>query len=548
MAKRWSSGSRASKLVLSALPLAVILGAAGGYELTREGPAEPGGPLEEFEYGSLGDDSARALPYWVWYVLPRVFGDLLPGNGGYAAFGFTWERQRTSGPDCDAAAPADRCFQGSETPIGFAKTTEGTPRISTNCALCHTATYRLRPEDPPTAVPGGAAQQADIQAYQQFLYDCAADPRFNPDTLISEIGYNVKLSVVDEWKYRYVIIPRTKRALLEQRAASRWIDTRPRWGPGRADAFGQVEVERLGMPADAPVGATDHPSIWQLAARPGQGLYADGMTDNLHEAVLGEALRNGSTSKGVELARLDRIEKWLREAKPPAYPAPIDQPLAARGQKLFSSLCNDCHGAGSAAPRSVVAIADIGTDPERHRLWTDDAAGRYRDLAAKQGWSFEHVRGTAGPEGGYVARPLAGVWSSAPYLHNGSVPSLADLLAEPYGSAGPPELERVGKDLSTASRVDRRARSEEVAAVERLVRRAREEGRRPPVFFRGYDLLDTEHAGFAADVGSVPDETPPFVYDTRLAGNGNGGHVGPRYGTELPPDDKRALIEYLKTL
>jgi hypothetical protein len=38
-----------------------------------------------------------------------------------------------------------------------------------------------------------------------------------------------------------------------------------------------------------------------------------------------------------------------------------------------------------------------------------------------------------------------------------------------------------------------------------------------------------------------------FKFDTLIPGNGNAGHEGEPYGTELPPEDKDALLEYLKT-
>ena len=97
----------------------------------------------------------------------------------------------------------------------------------------------------------------------------------------------------------------------------------------------------------------------------------------------------------------------------------------------------------------------------------------------------------------YRARPLNGVWAMAPYLHNGSVPSLHDLLL-------PPE-------------------------------------QRPKTFFVGNWEFDPVNVGY--DMAS---ETPgAFKFDTTVRGNSNAGHV---YGTDMTEDDRKALIEYLKTL
>ena len=47
---------------------------------------------------------------------------------------------------------------------------------------------------------------------------------------------------------------------------------------------------------------------------------------------------------------------------------------------------------------------------------------------------------------------------------------------------------------------------------------------------------------------STPGNTADrFLFDTTLPGNGNAGHEGPAYGTDLPAADKDALVEYLKT-
>jgi len=94
--------------------------------------------------------------------------------------------------------------------------------------------------------------------------------------------------------------------------------------------------------------------------------------------------------------------------------------------------------------------------------------------------------------------PLDGVWLRAPYLHNGSVPTLRALLF-------PDE--------------------------------------RPVVFVRGYDVYDWDRVGFMADGPEAERQGVPF--DTRLRGNANTGHL---YGRELPASDREALIEYLKTL
>ncbi|OZA43412.1 MAG: hypothetical protein B7X81_11275, partial [Hydrogenophilales bacterium 17-61-76] len=111
---------------------------------------------------------------------------------------------------------------------------------------------------------------------------------------------------------------------------------------------------------------------------------------------------------------------------------------------------------------------------------------------------FRHFRKTWG----YANAPLDGLWLRAPYLHNGSVPTLWDLL--------------------------------QPAAL------------RPQTFYRGNDLYDPQRLGFVADQPASQGKRL-FAYDTRIPGNRNAGHEGAAYGTTLPAADKWALIEYLKT-
>jgi hypothetical protein len=131
-------------------------------------------------------------------------------------------------------------------------------------------------------------------------------------------------------------------------------------------------------------------------------------------------------------------------------------------------------------------------------MWSQEAADRYNAYAADRSYKFTHFV----KQDGFVAVPLDGIWLRAPYLHNGSVPTLEDLL-EPAAQ-------------------------------------------RPTVFWRGYDVYDQDHTGF---VSSGPDaERFGWRVDTTVVGNGNMGHEGDAYGTTLSDQDKRALVEYLKTL
>jgi hypothetical protein len=128
-------------------------------------------------------------------------------------------------------------------------------------------------------------------------------------------------------------------------------------------------------------------------------------------------------------------------------------------------------------------------------MWTPASAAAYNAYGSGHAWKFAAFRTTTG----YVSVPLEGLWLRAPYLHNGSVPSLDDLLQP----------------------IDRR----------------------PRVFWRGVDVYDPQGVGF---VSTGPDaERSGTRFDVSESGNGNAGHT---YGTTLDADDKHALVEFLKTL
>ena len=91
MAARRKSGWWKRKLLV-ALGVLVVLAAVGGgftwYKFFREEPQPDWitkDPDMRFKYGSIGAERAAGMPYWIFYVLPRMFPDKLPKPGGLAA-------------------------------------------------------------------------------------------------------------------------------------------------------------------------------------------------------------------------------------------------------------------------------------------------------------------------------------------------------------------------------------------------------------------------------------------------------------------------------
>ena len=206
-----------------------------------------------------------------------------------------------------------------------------------------------------------------------------------------------------------------------------------------------------------------------------------------------------ATAKAIDSYFPD-IRAYLMTLEPPKYPGTIDGKLAARGKQTFEARCSKCHGTygeGGKYQSRIVSLAKVGTDPK-----LAEHAGQF--AAPFTSWfnsSFYGELARLEPGLGYVPPPLDGVWATAPYLHNGSVPNLAAVL-----------------DSSL-----------------RLPRTAIVRGR------DAYDLVTVGWPNRAPD----DDTGSRWIYDAGAPGYANTGHT---FGDKLTPAERSAVIEYLKTL
>jgi len=295
-------------------------------------------------------------------------------------------------------------------------------------------------------------------------------------------------------------------------------------GPGRVDAFGVARnriYPQRAVPTNAPV---SYPHLWgfgQVA-----WLHWDANTNSVMERNLGQALGVGavydphsmrSTLNPIHIHRLEQLARRLPEPRWPAAFPPIDSAKARQGAGFFGQRCAGCHTEKPAGD-PCYPVAVVGTDSMRTvNFATPLGNGRFTDSVApvlqalkRQAYRTFKVPASQQAEMNgipdsavvwrttrmYGTRPLSGVWATAPYLHNGSVPNLYELL------------------LPAA----RRSRSFPVGHAE-------------------YD---------PAKVGYVTTAQPgSTTFDTKVVGNANTGH---EYGTDLPEEARLALLEYLKTL
>ena len=487
------------RLLVAALVLVAIVAAWAIVSVRTDRPVTYDAVEEHFKYGSIGSEPGVSLlspvggvlpPYWVFKALPSICSDKLPR--GYATFGFIVE-------------------PGHDLPIGVARRRRlGIDQVGLNCAACHAGTVRDAPGAQPRIVLGMPSQQLDLQAFVQFVLDCTLDNRLTADAVRGRLPRQDGPFLFERLLLRAGLIDRLKlqTLALKNRIAPALAPSVPRWGRGRVDTFNPYKAIQFNwdldkLPLSELTSSSDFPSLWNQKPREGMHLHWDGNNDSVDERNLSAALGAGVTPATVDHAGIKRVRDWIWTMPPPKYPYPVDAALASQGATLYQQHCTACHAdhrfrdgvVSGARVGQVEPIDRIGTDPHRLDSYTFAFASNQYALYPATSHRFSHFRKT----NGYANHPLDGIWLRGPYLHNGSVPTLRDLLDEP--------------------------------------------GLRPTVFYRGYDVFDLVKVGFISDVPSA-DGMFFTRFDTTLPGNGNGGHV---YGTKLSDAEKRAIVEYMKT-
>lgn len=260
-------------------------------------------------------------------------------------------------------------------------------------------------------------------------------------------------------------------------------------------------------PAPAPA---DIPSVWSMSA---QYRYQwDFSIVNLYYREVAASLTvSGGDPSAVNMDNVLVAAPFTDDL--PAYPYPFDVSESAyiKGDAIFQQACASCHYAGNPA---VLTPDETGTDPNRAEVLTDFTVSaliaQMREACVGESVCFESDGSPypddeiLSPTGGYAQLPLTGIWASAPYLHNGSVPTLYHLLT----------------------------------------------GDRPDTFYRGNYSYDQQYVGFVWDTAVDTDRA--LLFDTSKDGYANTGHTGLVYSGGIDwndnPDDLWDLIEFLKTL
>lgn len=273
------------------------------------------------------------------------------------------------------------------------------------------------------------------------------------------------------------------------------------------DLVFKPEMTDLGLKDDS---VEDVPPWWHLKKK--KTMYFTGDTDARSVRALMQFMMHPLAGPGDfkkhESAFRD-VQQYLLAIEPPKYPFAINAKLAEKGKVVFNDNCAKCHGTYEKQwtyPNKVIPLEEIGTDPNRFR----NIGNVYHDAYNASWFARESPAAKPMKESvGYQAPPLDGIWATAPYFHNGSVPTLAGVLNTKV---------------------------------------------RPKLFTRSFktDEADYDKVNVGWKVTDVKDVDPKLsaferrkIYDTSKAGRSNRGHD---YGDDLTDAERKAVIEYLKTL
>jgi hypothetical protein len=303
------------------------------------------------------------------------------------------------------------------------------------------------------------------------------------------------------------------------------------FGAARSLVFGQLDPANI-RPMTSPV---SYPPLWGFDKFDLYHYMANtnsALTRNIVQALAtGATFDAESFASTLDIANVNAMEVLGYKITVPKWPeeilGKIDSQKAAKGKAIYQQNCADCHERFNTSPQGLwqmntFPVEELNTDthealdflvpvtlngqsmPEYQAIGI--AVPKIEDSYYKQynippqvqvEWNHGRLPVILREIRAYAVRPLAGIWASPPYLHNGSVPTLYDLL----------------KPAS----------------------------QRPAKFFLGIRDYDPIHIGYVNKAN--PGVT--FEYDTSQPGNANTGH---EYGTSLPVDDKMAVLEFLKSL
>lgn len=247
---------------------------------------------------------------------------------------------------------------------------------------------------------------------------------------------------------------------------------------------------------------TDVPAWWLLKKKNGMFYNGFGRGDFGRFLMASNLLTVSDTAEAAEVdSHFNDVLAYINSIQSPKYPKPVDDELAAKGKKIFTATCSGCHGTygeDGKYPNLLIPESIIQTDSA---LYTSNYSNpQFVEWFNKSWFTTGDHPAQLVPYRGYIAPPLDGVWVTAPYMHNGSVPNLELMLNSK---------------------------------------------KRPKYWQRSFSnpLYNYDIPGWNYDEKDAPGNSE--VYNTTLKGFDNNGHT---FGDKLSDKERRSVIEYLKTL
>lgn len=247
---------------------------------------------------------------------------------------------------------------------------------------------------------------------------------------------------------------------------------------------------------------TDTPPWWLLKKKNAMFYNGFGRGDFGKFLMASNLLTVNDTSESRKVDdHMPDVLAYIYSLQPPKYPKPVNASLAAKGKILFEQTCSGCHGSygeKNSYPNLLIPASIIQTDSFLYK--SNYSNPQFVNWFNKSWFTKGDHAAQLVPFNGYIAPPLDGIWISAPYFHNASVPSLEAVLNSKI---------------------------------------------RPQFWSRDFDKpqYDYDKPGWKYKVENKGGNTS--VYNTTLPGYGNYGHY---FGDALTNEERKAVIEYLKTL
>jgi len=446
-------------------------------------------------------------------------------------FGFLWP-DRIEG----AGAPI---MPSRDHPLGISvgEVTPGLPPVKVTvanlgCASCHAGPVYAADGSPrpTTAWLGSPNSSLDLEAYTRAVTQALKRQSHDKPRLLAAV--QTLFPETDRWEMaslRWAVIPLAQRRLAQVPDGGSPLKF-SNGSPGLTNGIAALKLQGNTSSSAEEAGFTSIPDLADRSFRSTllyDGAYApqgQPRWRSVGREDLTPAHRDrlaaitsfftvpsmGQSPRGAhrQIPAAERAFAWLEMRRPQAFPGPVDRARAARGAVVYDRACSSCHGVYSGPierprlERFPNWHGRLGSDPARAAAFTNDLT-RY---AANGGYAKVL---DARPTGEYAATLLSGLWATAPYMHNGSVPTLAQfLLLEP----------RSERFLVGGHRLD----------------------------FAAVGIAGQDRGGVRVYPSGYTPWSQPAVFDTRMPGRSNRGHEAQVEG--LTVAERRDLIEYLKGL